>query len=440
MWQRLNSLLRRRLVSNALSLYGVQLAKYILPLITIPYLTRVLGPSGWGLVALAQAYGAYLSLPVTYGFQFSGTREVARFKDDRGKLSDIFASVMGAKCFLACPCVLVSFGVAHWVPVFRGRPLLLWMAVFAALVPSFTPIWYFVGLEELKLVAMLDVVARGLATAGIFIVVHHKNDAWKVLAAYGTGGLVVLIAGMYLAYRNLVPRVPHLPHVWETLRSGRSMFVSSAAIGLYTSGNAFLLGLFAAPSVVGYYAGGEKIVRAGIQMLQPPYQSLFPRMSNLVLKDRWRALRLARLSMLFYVGIGVAGALLAFFLAPWLVRIVLGPGYGPSIPVLRLLALLLPLIAVNIAVGGLWMVPNKMDWIVEVLTLGAGAINIGLAVLLAPRFAGMGVAAAVVLAELFAMIAFFAYLSRRGTGFWGRGYRTAMAASPMGKLPSIGPE
>lgn len=423
MWDRFGSLLRRRLVSNALSLYGVQFAKYVFPLVTIPYLTRVLGPSGWGLVALAQAYGAYLSLPVNYGFQFSGTREVARFKDDRDKLSNIFASVTGAKCLLACPCVLVSIGVARWVSAFHDRPLLLWMAVFAALVPSFTPIWYFVGLEELKLVAALDVVARGVATAGVFVVVHHRGDAWKVLAAYGGGGSVALIVAMYLAYRDLVPRVPGIRDMWEMLRAGRSMFVTSTAIGLYASGNAFILGLFAPPEIVGYYAGAEKMVRAALQLLQPPSQALFPRISNLVHHDLARAFGLVRRSTILFAALGLFGGGVIFVAAPWLVRIVLGTGYDSAIPIARLLSVLLPLIALSTVTGTLWLIPHKLDRSVEVITLVAGAINVGLAVALAPHLMGVGVALAVVVAEAFVTVGYFLYLSAKGLGFWGKAYR-----------------
>ncbi|MGH9450710.1 MAG: flippase [Terriglobia bacterium] len=434
MWKQLRVILRHPLASNALSLYGVQFAKYLLPLVTIPYLTRVLGPSGWGLVAVAQAYGAYLSLPVSYGFNFSATRDVARFKEDRERLSDIFASVMGAKCLLASFCIAISFGVAYWVPVFRGKPLLLWMAVFAALVPCFTPIWYFVGLEQLKLVATLDIAARSVATAGIFVVVHHRNDAWKVLAVYGAGSSVALVAGTYLAYRELIPRLPAWGSIWEVLRAGRSMFVSSSAIGLYASGNAFILSLFAPPFVVGYYAGAEKMVRAALQLFQPPYQALFPRVSSLVHRNPARAFRLTRLSALLFGGLGLGGGIAIFFTAPWLVRIILGAGYDPAIPVVRLLAVLLPLIALNMVMGGLWLIPHKMDRAVEVTTLVAGAINIGLAVLFAPRFMGLGVAAAVVLAELFVGTAFFLYLNTKGRGFWGKAYRAAMDGSPLPKV------
>ncbi|MFX9912081.1 oligosaccharide flippase family protein, partial [Acinetobacter baumannii] len=81
MLARFRGLLRHGLVQNVLALYGVQIANYLFPLITVPYLARVLGPKGWGMVAFAQAFGQYLMLVVEYGFSLSATREVARSRD-----------------------------------------------------------------------------------------------------------------------------------------------------------------------------------------------------------------------------------------------------------------------------------------------------------------------------------------------------------------------
>jgi PST family polysaccharide transporter len=72
--------LDRGLARNVASLYGVQFANYLLPLITIPYLTRVLGVATWGLVAFAQAFGAYASIGIEYGFHLSATRAVAKWQ------------------------------------------------------------------------------------------------------------------------------------------------------------------------------------------------------------------------------------------------------------------------------------------------------------------------------------------------------------------------
>lgn len=145
-------------------------------------------------------------------------------------------------------------------------------------------------------------------------------------------------------------------------------------------------------------------------------------------------MRLARLSAVLFGGLGVCGGSIIFFAAPWLVRIILGAGYGPSIALVRLLAALVPLIAISMVMGGLWMVPHGIDRAFELVTLGAGATNIGLAVLLAPHFMGLGVAAAVVLAELFVAAAFFLYLNSKRLGFWGNPVRIGTANPSAGTM------
>jgi PST family polysaccharide transporter len=425
MRKNLVSLLRHGFIFNIASLYGVQFAKYLLPLITIPYLTRVLGASGWGLLALTQGYAAYLGFPIDYGFNFSATREVARTKADRTRASSIFAGVLGAKCALAFACVLISYGVVRWVPVFRGHRLLFWMGVTATVVTSFTPIWYFIGLERLKLVATLDIIGRGLGIVGIFLFVRGSGDAWRVLAIQAVAGSTVMITAMGLAYGELIPRFPSWREVWQALRDGRSMFIMRAAQGLYTSGNAFILGLFAPPEIVGYYAGAEKLVRAALQLFQPPYQALFPKMSGLVNRIPGKSARLARIGVILFGGSGLVGGGLIFICAPWLVRITLGAGYGAAVPITRLLAVLLPLIGVNIAMGGLWMIPHRMDTTIERITLGAGAINVGLAAALAGLYQGIGVAVAVVIAESFVAAAMVIHLRRSRFRLWGVSTRTA---------------
>jgi PST family polysaccharide transporter len=76
-------LLRSRILVNVIALYGVQGCTYLLPVITFPYLARVLHPDGWGAVLFAQAIGAIVAIAVEYGFDFSATRETARYEADK---------------------------------------------------------------------------------------------------------------------------------------------------------------------------------------------------------------------------------------------------------------------------------------------------------------------------------------------------------------------
>jgi PST family polysaccharide transporter len=122
---------------------------------------------------------------------------------------------------------------------------LLWAGVFAALAESFNLVWYYQGLERMRLVAALDISARALATAGIFLVVRSPDDGWKVLTLQGLASSASVAVALGLAYRGVPFRFPTRPSIWKALRMGWNTFVFTGAVQLYTTGNSFILGLFA---------------------------------------------------------------------------------------------------------------------------------------------------------------------------------------------------
>jgi PST family polysaccharide transporter len=411
--ERILELLRHKLAQNALSLYSVQIASYVIPLVTIPYLSRVLGASGWGLVAFAQSFGSWVALVGEYGFSLSGTREIARHRENREKLIDIVSGVLGAKSLLAVVSLAVAVLCRLWVPVFREHRELLWAGMFWALAQGFSMTWFFQGFERMPLVAGLDMSTRILATIGVFVFVRSPGDAWRALAVQGAGAFVSFLFGLGLAYRELPLRLPRLASVFEAFRMGWSMFLFKSSVSLYTTGNAFILGLFVSPQLVGYYAGAEKISRACLGLLNPISQTLYPRLSHLAYHARDRAARLARVGMTLMGSTGVALGILLFAFAPLLVRVLLGPGFDPAVPVLRMLSLLMPLIALSVFMGMQWMLPLGLDRLFTTITIIAGVINLGLAVALARAFAGVGMASAVVLAETFVTVSMYLELRRR---------------------------
>jgi len=405
--------LDRSLARNVASLYGVQFANYLLPLITIPYLTRVLGVATWGLVAFAQAFGAYAGVGIEYGFHLSATRAVARGRDSQGDLANLVAGVMGAKVMLAAGAVLLALLVESLIPLFRAHPAFLWAAVFWAVAQSFSMLWYYQGFERMRLVAVLDVVGKAVATAGIFILIHHPDDGWKVLVLQGGGSLLSVVVATALVYREVPFRLPCWRLVRDTLRMGWSMFLFQGSMSLYGAGNAFILGLFASPAAVGIYAGAEKLARALMGLLGPLHQSIYPRISNLVHHNRPAANRLARSSMFLMSSVGAVLSLAAFLAAPWAVPFILGTDFGASVPVLEIMAALPLLDALGTMFGVLWMVPLGMDRQFNRVVLAGGVLNLVLAVCFAPRFAQLGMAAALVATEVFVVFTLYVTLRRR---------------------------
>jgi PST family polysaccharide transporter len=192
------------------------------------------------------------------------------------------------------------------------------------------------------------------------------------------------------------------------------MFFFRSAVSLYTTANAFILGLFVPPAQVGFYGGAEKIAKAILAMLNPASQALYPRMNSLIARDSKRATQLARGTLMFFGVVGVSLGVMVAGAAPLLIRVLLGPAYEPAIPILRVLAILIPVIALSNVLGIQWMLPLGLDSIFNAIIFSAGFVNICLAVLFAPRFGPIGMAWAVVLSELFVTASMFVLLWKSG--------------------------
>ncbi len=118
------------------------------------------------------------------------------------------------------------------------------------------------------------------------------------------------------------------------------------------------------------------------------------------------------------IGIGIATGLVLLFGAPLLVHVLLGKGFVGSIPVLRLFALLPPVIATSNLLGVQWMLPLRLDKSFNIIIAGAGAANLVLAFIFAPRFGQMGMAFCVVIAEILVTTAMFAVLRLKNLDPW----------------------
>ncbi|WP_324715311.1 flippase [Carboxydochorda subterranea] len=409
------------MVRNATALYAVRFATYVVPLVTLPYLTRVLGPESFGRLAFYQAFSFWIALLLEYGFGLSATREVAQLRASPAALSRIAAEVLGSKLVLVVPVLALSLAGPRWIPSFHGGTAYLVWAVGAAVFQGFNPLWYFQGREQLQVPAALDFAGRVVAAGAIFLAVRAPADGPVVLALQAVTSAVVTVVTTALMYRDLSWRTPTLEGTRKALKAGSVLFLLRLTNNLYTTLNTLPLGLLVPFSLVGFYAAADKVVRAALGLFGPLSQALFPHISHLVSEDRTRAHRLARLSL---VAMAAAGCLMAagvIVLAPVLVRLLFGPGYEPAIPVVRILALLMPLSAANNVLGTQWMIPLGLERSFTLTVAAAGVVNVLLAWVLAPSHGPAGMAVAVTSTEAFVTLAMLTILRRRGMLPFGAG-------------------
>lgn len=405
-----------RVGRNILSLYILQGANYLLPLITLPYLVRVLGPEKYGLIAFTMAFIGYFTVLVDYGFNLSATREISRQRDNPAVVSEIFSSVMFIKLVLLLGgFLLLSLIVSVW-PALGAERALCYAAYLAVAGSVLFPVWFFQGIEEMRTITRISIAARVLVVFAIFGLVRRESD--YILAAGLQAGTMVIAGIMSLgviAGRGDVSLVrPGYRQIRTRLLDGWHIFTSTAAITLYTNSNIFILGLVTNNTVVGFFSAAEQIVKAAQGLLTPISQAIYPHISALVDSSRDRALRFIHDS---FVRIGLfACALSAFLLllAEPLVLVILGDQYNAAIPVLRILAFIPLLVAASNIFGIQTMLTFGLQREFSRIIIWSGIINLGLVIPLAWLYAAAGAAASVVITETIVTVTMARSLCKNG--------------------------
>lgn len=337
----------RVLAENFLSLSTLQVLVYIIPFITLPYLTRVLGVYNYGLVNFAIAFNTYFIIITDYGFNLSAVREISVNREDPHRVSEIFSSVMLIKGILAtlsfCILLLVILNIprfsVNWQVYIFAFGLVIGNVIF--------PTWFYQGMERMKYITVLNVLTNLIFLAAIFIFIKRPSDYLYVPLLQSMGTLTAGVISQWIIRTRFNVRfhLPPLRTVYETFRDSTQFFLSRVSVSIYTSSNSFFLGLFAGNTAVGYYSAAEKLYTAAQGLYSPLMQVTYPYMA----KTRNRAFHKKVLRYSLILNTILCGGIILF--APTIIGILFGPQYMPSVNVLRLLAVALMVVIPSILLG-----------------------------------------------------------------------------------------
>jgi len=407
----------RRVLDNFVSLLIVQFANYLAPLITLPYLFRVLGLSHYGLVELARAVTVYFLMLTDYGFSFSATREISVHREDPQRVAEVFSAVMVLRFLMVVLSALVLSVLVFAVPRFRSDWPVYCLSFGSVLGMWLFPLWLFQGLEQMKFIPLLNVTAKLLVVAGIFTFVRAPADYLYVPLLQSAGTILVGVAGLAVALGKFRVRfrLPAPAALLRELANGWHIFQSKMAITLYTTSNIVILGLFTDSMFVAYYAAGDKIVRAATDGLQIPLsQAIFPHIGRLAAQSKQAALHFAGRVAGLLSGATLLISAGLFLAAPQITGLVLGGEAAGGVPVIRILALLPFLIGLSNIFGIQIMVNFGLKrQLARILTI-AGVLNIVIALLLVTSLKHAGVAFASLITEIVVTTATFVVVRKSG--------------------------
>lgn len=407
---------KKILIHNTAALAGVQVANVILPLVTLPYLLRVLGPEQFGVFGFCQAVLVYAVVLTEYGFNLSATQRMACAQGNQPEINRIFWSVQAAKVLLALGalslltltvCIVPQLWTV-WPVMLASSPVVLGAVLF--------PQWLFQGLERMGYVSLCTIAARALSIPLIFWWVKTDQDTWLVALIQSSGTVVAgMLAWTLIWHGKLVAwHRPRFADIRLTLKDGWHIFISTAAISLYTTTNTVVLGFLTSHTAVGFFTAADKIRQASQNLFTPFSNAVYPRVSALMAQDTRSGLALIRKVLLIQGGLTLSISFGLWLLAPFAVHLVMGQQYEGAVSVLRVLAAVPFLIGLSNVFGIQTMLPLGLKRPFSRIVLVSGLINVVLLFLLVPLLQAEGAAAAVLLTEGFVTLAMALVLRKAG--------------------------
>jgi PST family polysaccharide transporter len=376
----------KQVVKNIGFLGLSQAANYLLPLVTIPYITRAVGPQNYGLLELATTVMLYFSAVVIYGFSYTATRKIAAFPTRAKRVARVFSTVLYTRLFLFGVIALVFALLLFTVPKFQEYQKLFLFAFPIVLGWALYPEFLFQGLQKFSVVALANLGIKILAAALIFLLLHKAEDFYFVAAINAFAQIVVALATLAYAFKlypNLKLHKPSFRLVRAYLKNGWYLFLSHFFTRIYTFGAIIFLGFLLSEQDLGYYAAAAKLIIVGQSFLFLPLGgALFPHYANLFKKDpKQYQVQHGKVVKLMLAGTALASFLL-WLLADFLVVLFFGTEYLPVVPYLQIMAPALFLTTISHFAMKQGLMILKKDkthlYIVIVVGLASLVLNYGL--------------------------------------------------------------
>ncbi len=403
-----------RLRHNIAALGLVQLGNYLVPLLTLPYLTRVLGAEGFGRVVFVQTVMSFLILWVDFGFSWSATRHISEHRHDANEVTRSFSVTWLAQWFLLLLAALVLTILVVWVPVLN-KDAWLYVWGFGVVVGQVLfPVWLLQGLENMRLVAMLQLASKVLPLPLLFWMVSSADD---VALTLGFFSLVSLLAGvlsmLWIVRQGLVGwQWPTWLELVGALRSAGVLFLSRLSISLYTNLVPLVVGLVAGSAQLAYFNLADKVKTLVQSLLNPVSQALFPRMSLLFKTDQAAAWTLLRRSAVGVLLLSALAGSCMFVGADVIVHILGGEDFDQAVPLMRWLACVPLIVALSNLLGVQIMLPLGMNKVFTAILAGASMVSVVLIYPMVLAGQALGAVQLVVLAEVLVTLSMAGYLWR----------------------------
>lgn len=266
------------LLENFLSLSALQIIGMLLPLITLPYVLRVIGFEKYGIIVISAALVTYFTSLTDFSFKITAVRDVAVFKHSKVRLNYIYSKVVTIKLlFLLFSWTIISLIVYFYSPFFENRLIHFYSSLMLLGYVLF-PEWFFQGIEKMRYITYLNLGVKLFFTICIFIFIKNEEDYWIYPLLNSLGFIGAGLIGQYILIKRYRLKFVWLPVkiILRTVRDNFPIFVNQFLPTLYNNTSTFLLGIFSSDKLVGIYQAILTLVNLGVSLIEIISRVFFP--------------------------------------------------------------------------------------------------------------------------------------------------------------------
>ena len=315
MKQRINNLREKAgrhktLIQNFSYLSALQVFNMLLPLITYPYLIRVLGKETYGLVVFAQAIVGYLVILVGFGFNISATKEVSIHRNNKNKINEIVSSILLVKGVLFLLSIVIVAGLVFLIPQAQEHKVLFYLTMWMCLYEFIFPIWYFQGVEKMQYITVINVVLRTTFVLLIFTFVRKETDYLLVPIFNGIGAILAGVVSYFILLKvyKIKIIIPRLPIIITHTTNAAKLLITSVTGIIKDKSNTVIIGFSLGMEEVAYYDLADKIVSLLSNIFYTIGNVVFPNYARN--KNKSLAKKILKysfiVSVIIYIAVGIS--------------------------------------------------------------------------------------------------------------------------------------
>lgn len=279
---RIKCKLKSPMAINFISLALLQGVNYLLPLLSFPFLFRVLGVERWGLVTFGYSLMQYFVMFTDFGFNLSATKYISEHRNDLQKINSYLNSAMIGRFILCGISLAILLALISYFDKFSTESIFYLLYFGIILGNVMFPMWFFQGMENMKYITVFNIVAKSLSFIPFFIFIRKPEDYIYVPIFYSIGFVLAGIVSLFIVYFKMGMKwyFTSISQISSSLKDSSAYFLARASTSLFTTSNSFLLGLVCGNTMVGYYSAAEKLYQAYNQLLSPFTGVLFPHIAK----------------------------------------------------------------------------------------------------------------------------------------------------------------